>query len=213
VVLSGIDEAGDLRKCAGSISTSSCTTRSQLDLLAADRDPRPLRLWLKLDTGMHRLGFDPARTDALLARLRALPNVHADIVLMSHFAVPTNRKTPRRAIQIARFAAATSAPRRIRSPTPPPSCIWPKHASDWVRAGGALYGLSVEHGRSGADDGFRPAMSLSSKLIAINRVAKGERIGYGGLYECPEDMDIGVVADRLRRRLSAQRADRHARAV
>ena len=63
-----------------------------------------------------------------------------------------------------------------------------------MRAGGALYGLSVEHERCGADDGLRPAMSLSSKLIAINRVGRGERIGYGGSYECPEDMDVGVVA-------------------
>jgi alanine racemase len=194
VVLSGIDEAGDLLEVRRLDLDIVVHHAHQLDLIAADRDPRPLRLWFKLDTGMHRLGFDPARTDALLARLRALPNVHPDIVLMSHFARSDEPADAATRAQIARFAAATSAPLAHSIANSAAIVHFPEARQDWVRAGGALYGLSVEHGRSGADDGFRPAMSLSSKLIAINRVAKGERIGYGGLYECPEDMDIGVVA-------------------
>jgi alanine racemase len=57
-----------------------------------------------------------------------------------------------------------------------------------------LYGLSVVDGRSGADFGFRPAMTLSTRLVAINQLSKGERVGYNGTYECPEDMAIGVAA-------------------
>ncbi len=63
-----------------------------------------------------------------------------------------------------------------------------------MRAGGLLYGVSAIAGKCGSDHGFQPAMTLSSKLIAINRVCRGERVGYGGAYACPEDMDIGVVA-------------------
>jgi len=63
-----------------------------------------------------------------------------------------------------------------------------------VRAGGLLYVLSVVEGKSGADLGFEPAMTLSTKLIAINRVRKGERIGYAATWECPEDMNVGVAA-------------------
>jgi alanine racemase len=66
--------------------------------------------------------------------------------------------------------------------------------ADWVRVGGLLYGISVVAGRTASDYGFHPAMSLGTRLVAINRIARGERIGYGGCWECPEDMDVGVAA-------------------
>jgi alanine racemase len=71
---------------------------------------------------------------------------------------------------------------------------WPQAHRDWVRAGGALYGLSVAEGKSGADFGLRPAMTFSTRLISVNRVAKGERVGYSRAWECPEDMPVGVAA-------------------
>jgi alanine racemase len=71
---------------------------------------------------------------------------------------------------------------------------WSQARGDWVRVGGLLYGLSVIEGKTGADLGFEPAMTLSAKLISVNRVNQGERIGYAGVYACPEDMDIGVAA-------------------
>jgi alanine racemase len=194
VVLSGIDEAGDLLEVRRLELDVVVHHDHQIALIAADRDPRPLRIWLKLDTGMHRLGFDPTQTDALLERLRALPNVHPDIVLMSHFAHSDEPADAATRTQIARFAAATSAPLAHSLANSAAIVHFPEAHQDWVRAGGALYGLSVEHGRSGGSDGFRAAMSLSSKLVAINRVARGERVGYGGLYECPEGMAVGVVA-------------------
>lgn len=194
VVLSGIDEAGDLLEVRRLDLDIVVHHDHQLELIAADHDPRRLRLWLKLDTGMHRLGFDPTRTDALLARLRALPNVHADIVLMSHFARSDEPAETTTRAQLQRFASASAAPLPHSIANSAAVVHFPDARQDWVRAGGALYGLTVERDRCGADDGFLPAMSLSSKLVAINRVAKGEPIGYGGLYTCPEDMDIGIVA-------------------
>ena len=194
VVLSGIDEAGDLLEVRRLDLDIVLHHEHQLSLIAADPDPRPLRIWLKLDTGMHRLGFDPGRTDDLLARLRALPNVHPDIVLMSHFARSDEPLEAATNVQLARFATATTAPLARSIANSAAIVHFPDARQDWVRAGGALYGISVEPGRCGGDDGFHPAMSLSSKLIAIRRAAKGERVGYGGLYECPEDMVIGVVA-------------------
>jgi alanine racemase len=71
---------------------------------------------------------------------------------------------------------------------------WPEAQGQWVRAGGALYGISVVAGRIGADFGFRPAMTLSTRLVAINRIRKGESVGYAATWQCPEDMDVGVAA-------------------
>jgi alanine racemase len=71
---------------------------------------------------------------------------------------------------------------------------WQDAHADWVRPGGALYGLSVVPGRSAESFGLEPAMTLSTRLLAVNRVARGERIGYAATYECPEDMPIGIAA-------------------
>jgi alanine racemase len=71
---------------------------------------------------------------------------------------------------------------------------WPQARGDWVRAGGLLYGLSVVEGKSGTDLGFEAAMTLSTKLISTKSVCKGESIGYGATWQCPEDMPIGVAA-------------------
>ncbi|MEO7251989.1 MAG: alanine racemase, partial [Arenimonas sp.] len=71
---------------------------------------------------------------------------------------------------------------------------WPAAHGDWVRAGGALYGLSVVTDKTGSDFGLQPVMQLSTRLIAINRIKKGERIGYSATWECPEAMDVGVAA-------------------
>jgi alanine racemase len=195
VVLAGIDEAGDLLEVRRLGLDVVVHHDHQLALIAADHDPRPLQVWLKLDTGMHRLGFDPARCAALLDELRLRPNVADDIVVMSHFASSDEPDQPTTALQLGHFRVATAHANAPRSIANSAAIVhFPEARTDWVRAGGALYGLTVEHGRCGADDGFRPAMSLSSKIIAIHTIAAGERIGYGGHYTATRDMRVGVVA-------------------
>ncbi|MDE1894589.1 MAG: alanine racemase, partial [Xanthomonadaceae bacterium] len=97
--------------------------------------------------------------------------------------------------QMACFGEATRMLQGPRSLSNSAAVLgWPEARADWVRTGGLLYGLSVVAGKSGAELGFRPAMTLSTRLIAINRIGKGERIGYNGLWRCPEDMPVGVAA-------------------
>jgi alanine racemase len=195
VILSGPDEAADLAEFRRLQLDAVIHHESQLAWLEADRDARPLRAWLKLDTGMHRLGFAPAHARDAHARMRALANVDADIVLMTHFAASEEFDKALTGNQIAAFGAATQDLAGARSLANSAAVLgWPNAHGEWVRAGGLLYGLSVIDGKSGVDLGFEPAMTLSTKLIAVNRIAKGECIGYAASYECPEDMDIGVAA-------------------
>jgi len=195
VVLSGPDEPADLSEFRRLRLDAVIHHESQVGWLEADGDARPIRVWLKLDTGMHRLGFAPERAREIFARLRALKNVDADITLMTHFAASDEFENPLNIEQIARFDAATSALDGKRTLSNSAALLgWPQSRSDWVRVGGLLYGLSVVDGKSGADLGFEPAMTLTTKLIAVNRVRKGERIGYAATYECPEDMPVGVAA-------------------
>lgn len=195
VVLSGPDEPADLAEFRRLRLDAVIHHESQIAWLEADGDKRPIRVWLKLDTGMHRLGFAPERAQEMFGRLRALKNVDDDIVLMTHFAASDEFENPRSADQIVRFDAATSAMHGKRSLSNSAGLLgWSQSRSDWVRVGGLLYGLSVVDGKSGSDLGFEPAMTLTTKLIAINRVRKGERVGYAATYECPEDMPVGVAA-------------------
>jgi alanine racemase len=195
VVLSGHDEAADLAEMRRLRLDTVVHCDAQVELLSADRDPRPLRVWLKLDTGMHRLGIAPARAREVHARLRSLACVDRDIALMSHFANSDVFDDAMTTQQIERFERSVAGIDGERSLSNSAGILgWPEAQGQWVRAGGALYGMSVVAGKIGADFGFRPAMTLATKLVAINRVRQGESVGYAATWQAPEDMPIGIAA-------------------
>ncbi|MEO8779602.1 MAG: alanine racemase [Rhodanobacter sp.] len=196
VVLSGPDNAGDVTEMQRLQLEATIHHESQLQWLAEAPPARGrLRVWLKVDNGMHRLGFAPGRVAAVHAQLAAMAGVDPEIGLLTHFSdseVFGGAQTP---AQIARFAEVTARFSGPRSLSNSAAVLgWPDARGDWVRTGGLLYGLSVVGGKNGADFGFRPAMTLSTRLIAINQVGKGERVGYNGIWTCPEDMLVGVAA-------------------
>ena len=196
VVLSGPDTPSDIAEMQRLQLDALIHHDEQLPWLAkADPVRGRLRVWVKIDTGMHRLGFAPDRAGEVHAALRAMPAVDDEVGLMTHFASSEDFQGEDTALQIARFREVTeglSGPRALSNSAA--VLGWPDARADWVRTGGILYGLSVVDGKSGADFGFRPAMTLTTRLVAINRLARGERVGYNGTYECPEDMAVGVAA-------------------
>jgi len=200
VLLSGFDEPSDIARLRSLAVDTVVHHRSQIDMLEQAEAGDTIRCWLKLDTGMHRLGFAPDAIRVAHARLVALPGVVGEIVLMSHFASsdefdggPSGGCKTREQMRV--FAEATSGLAGARSLANSAAVLgWPDAHAQWVRPGGALYGMSVVEGSIGGDFGLRPAMTLSTRLIAVNRIRKGERIGYSATWECPEDMDVGVAA-------------------
>lgn len=195
VLLSGIDEPADLVQLRRLGVDTVVHHETQLAMLEADTHPGTIRVWLKFDTGMHRLGFAPARALEIHARLRALPQVDGELTLMTHFASSDEFGGGQTRDQMVGFARATKGLAGAVSLSNSAAVLgWPDAHRDWVRVGGALYGLSVVAGKTGADFGLKPAMTLSTRIIAINRVMRGERIGYSATWQCPEDMDVGVAA-------------------
>ena len=195
VLLSGFDEADDLPQLRRLGVDTVVHHASRLEMLEQATAGEPIRCWLKLDTGMHRLGFAPEDVREAHARLRAMPAVADDIVLMNHFASSDEFDNPQTREQLRVFAEATAGLAGARSLANSAAVLgWPAAHADWVRPGGALYGISVVAGKTGEDFGLRPAMTLSTRLIAVNRIRKGERIGYSATWECPEDMPVGVAA-------------------
>lgn len=164
----------------------------------------PLSVWLKLDTGMHRLGFPPARTAAIVERLRQCKLVDRSLVLMTHLANADDRRDPLTEQQIDNFRTAIamlddSAGVDFSIANSAGLLGWPQstgvaNGAGWVRPGIMLYGASPFVDSTAAAEGLRPVMTLKSRLIAIQQRRAGDAIGYGGQWRCPEDMRVGVVA-------------------
>ena len=199
LLLSGFNDADDLARLRNLGVQTVIHHAGQIEMLERSAGVEPIRCWLKVDTGMHRLGFAPEHVRGAHARLTALHGVSDDIVLMNHFASSDELddgaigSQTRRQMRI--FAEATAGLPGERSLANSAAVLgWPESHAQWVRPGGALYGMSVARATTGADFGLRPAMTLSTRLIAINHVRRGERIGYSATWECPEDMPVGVAA-------------------
>ena len=156
--------------------------------------PRPLRVWLKLDTGMHRLGVAAEDFPELHRRLTALAQVQQPVNVMTHFANADARADPLTETQIRRFNTTVGRLPGERSLANSAGLLgWPASHADWVRPGIMLYGISPFDGVAPAELGLRPVMELRSRLLAVNHYRRGTAIGYGGRYRCEEDMPIGVV--------------------
>lgn len=192
LLLEGIFSARDARAVVEYGIDSVVHCPEQLDLLLGSVAPdAPLRVHVKLNTGMNRLGFGAAELPAALARLQARPAV--DIVLMTHFADADGAGGV--AAQLARFRAMAGDWRgQVSFANSAALLRHPQAHGDWVRPGIMLYGASPFADQSAADLGLQPVMTLESALIGIQRPKAGERIGYGGAFVAERDMRIGIVA-------------------
>jgi alanine racemase len=167
-------------------------TREQIAMLQAAWSPVKLDVFLKLNTGMNRLGLAPEAFPQALSELMASPVV-GRITLMTHFA--TADEAAGVGEQFSHFQSLT---RGVTAPV----CLansaallrHPQTHGDWVRPGIMLYGVSPFAENRASDLGLEPAMSLVSEIIAVQQVKRGEAIGYGGAYVAEHDMRVGVVA-------------------
>ncbi|GAB3464593.1 alanine racemase [Azotobacter salinestris] len=162
-------------------------------LLAAELE-RPLNLWLKLDSGMHRLGFSAPALRDWHTRLLGARQV-AELNLMSHFACADEPGHPLTARQLESFLGLADVPFAARSLANSAAILsLPQAHLDWLRPGIMLYGASPFAGRDAAELGLQPAMSLTARLIAIREVAPGETVGYGATWRAGRPTQIGTVS-------------------
>lgn len=195
VLLEGFTAPGDLRLVRAHALDCVIHHETQLEMLEAAPAGAPVRVWLKVDTGMHRLGFRPERVPLVLQRLRDCAQVHADVRFITHLANADDRDDTRTPRQVERLvAAAEGFTGEVSIANSAGVLGWPQAHADWVRPGIMLYGVSPFLDSVAPDHDLRPAMGLHSTLIAVNRFRQGEAIGYGGTWTCPEDMPVGVVA-------------------
>lgn len=152
-----------------------------------------LNVWVKLDSGMHRLGFMPHQIDDVQTRLSRLENVER-IGWITHLGCADDVEHPLTEQQLAAFDQATSGRSGQRSIANSAAVLaWPGAHADLVRPGIMLYGSSPMLDRSAADHDLQPAMHLTAPLISRRSLAAGEPIGYGASWYTPEAMEVGVI--------------------
>jgi len=192
LLLEGFFDAQDLALVAE--YELSCVVHSvwQIALLDAYPGRAALDVWLKVNSGMHRLGFAPAQVAEAMEALRRHAAVR-EITLMSHFSDADEARGVSGQLQL--FNEVASAYRGARSLANSAALLrYPATHADWVRPGIMLYGASPFAEVSAQSMGLKPAMTLSSRIIATQDLSAGERIGYGGLFCADRAMRIGIVA-------------------
>lgn len=218
IVLEGFNSSSDLDLLQQHDLTVVVHHISQVILLELHlAQANNLKVWLKIDTGMHRLGFAPADVKKMYLRLLET-GVDTEIGLMTHLANADDRQDNKSEKQIEVFNNIVSGNPAATSLANSAAILgWPAAHGHWVRPGIMLYGVNpfsyteqadcldtVTESDSNAntdenqnlklENSLMPVMTLSASLIAVNTVLKDEAIGYGGTWICPEDMPVGVVS-------------------
>ena len=166
----------------------------QLQWLSMLRLPLPLHVWVKVDTGMGRIGFMPHEFASVYKTLIDHPSVHQPIGLMSHFSC-ADEEHPLNAVQLKQFEELASL------------CVGPKSFAnsaaifrfpqahyDYVRPGLCLYGPSPLVDSSSHDFNLKPVMTLQTRLISVRTYPEGSYIGYGARFQCRQDTLVGIMA-------------------
>ena len=195
LLLEGAFELRDLELCSRLDLWHTVHCEEQIDMLAAHKTNVAHRIFLKMNSGMNRLGFAPAQYRSAWTRLNALPQVD-EISLMTHFSDADGPKgIAAQMATFAHFAGDLPGERSVSN-----SAATLRHAdavlaSDWVRPGIAVYGSSPDFPEHSASHwGLQPTMTIAAKLIAAHAIPTGSSVGYGSNFVAPEPMRIGVVA-------------------
>lgn len=203
VVLGGFIDRDELMLALEHHCTLVVHSEHQVALLESISET-PERVWLKIDTGMNRLGISVDGADALIARLQQCGCGHR-LGLMTHFANADDVNDPMSNIQLQRFLALTAGfegdvsvansaallgwQAQINAPG-----MWENKGDHWIRPGISLYGISPLRGKTGVDFGLQPVMQFASSLIAVKPVRKDDCVGYGGHWKAGRDSVLGIVA-------------------
>lgn len=167
----------------------------QVELLEATTLDRPVAAWLKLDTGMHRLGLSPGEFEDCYRRLTNCPAVSQPLALMTHLANADELADPVTGRQLDLFGETVAGlPGECSIANSAGLLAWQRAHAEWVRPGLALYGASPFPDRDGPAEGLKPVMTLRTRLIAVKPLRAGEAIGYGGDWICPHATHMGVAA-------------------
>ena len=173
----------------------------QVEIFESRTEQEQIAIWLKLDTGMNRLGFKPNEFNTVFQRVNQCSIIKQSISLMTHLANADDKQDATTLKQISLFndtlaafspELGSSNERSIANSAG--ILAWKEALTDWVRPGVMLYGISPFPDSTGEQLGLKPIMGLHSRLIAVKPIATGDKVGYSGTWVCEKPTTLGVVA-------------------
>jgi alanine racemase len=195
VLMPGILHPDELAFCSENNIDLVFHSTWQIEALCQATLQNPINVWLKLETGMHRLGLSVSELDSVMPALNQSQNLKAPIVFMTHFSDSDNPDNPKTQAQHDAFYAAIKPYDAETSTTNSAAILQGLDSdSDWIRPGIMLYGASPFANDTGLDHDLEPVMTLKSRLIQIKTLNIGDEIGYGSDFTCPKIMTTGIVA-------------------
>ncbi|MFT6287450.1 MAG: alanine racemase [Alcanivorax sp.] len=194
MLLEGVFEASELAVAADRKLWVTLDNEVQLSWLENTDLRHPLTCWLKIDSGMHRLGVLPPQVAEYYARLRACKNANPDIVLSTHFASADDLHSEQTNEQIACFNATCDGLEGLRSAANSPALMgWPATTYDWVRPGYMLYGNSPFPKSHPNTAQLQPVMTLTSAVISVRDIASGDSVGYSAMWTAQRPSRIATI--------------------
>ncbi len=195
VLLEGVFSRSQLNDAAQDRLDIVVHDARQIELLEQSGGAERFAVWLKIDTGMNRLGFAPRQFRAALERVRELPTPPRELRLMTHLACADERDGDFTAAQMTRFEECTRGLACETSVVNSAGLLCgAAPESDWVRPGIALYGASPFGDATAAHFGLKPVMTLESTVLTVRRIGRGEAVGYGAVWRAARDSDIAIIA-------------------
>lgn len=195
LVLQGTTADADVAEASEKDFWLMLNNQLQIDRVLRSDTKHPLRVWIKIDTGMHRLGLDVTELEAVLEALSASPNVRNDMVLCTHLACADELQNPMTGQQVKRLRSCAerfNLPLSIANSAGIMS--WPETHADWNRPGYMLYGNSPMGTWGGDPKGLVSAMTMTSQVMTIQELAAGEGVGYGHDWVANKKSKIGVIS-------------------
>lgn len=166
-----------------------------VQLLAADANDNQVKVWLKLETGMHRVGVPAQLALDMLSQLQACPHVDSELTLVSHFACADEPEHPANQMQLSVFNRVSEQFQVQRSCANSAATLaLPNSHFEWVRPGLMLYGCSPFADKTAQQCGLKPAMTMKSQVIAVNDIKAGDSVGYGANWVASDNSQIAVIA-------------------
>ncbi|QIB66740.1 alanine racemase [Kineobactrum salinum] len=194
LLLEGVFEAAELALAAEHDLWITIDNDTQLRWLEQTSLPGPLACWLKIDTGMHRLGVAPEQARDYHRRLLASGKLAGPPVLSTHFSCADELDKPQTRQQIELFETSCEGLSGLRSAANSPGVLaWPQAHYDWIRPGFMLWGNSPFTVPQPQADRLRPVMTLCSAVISVRDVAAGETVGYGATWQARRPSRVATV--------------------
>ena len=194
-ILSGFHEAGQLADIRSQKLEVVLYCDEQIKLIESEKKEWGLPVWVKVNSGMNRLGFAPHEIHKVVERLKSMAFDMGSIRFMSHFAYADEPEQYKTNEQLEIFFNSVYAYSSAKSIANSAGVLaYPESHFDWVRPGIMLFGVSPFPHLPHTDFNLKPALDIYSTIVAVNEVRKGDSVGYGGAWTSPDTRRVGIVA-------------------